>query len=113
MTNILFCHPIFSSYFVLSCEKKVIIMSLLSIKPYRFYQKKGCYAYACVCTHESKHFLERSLFAFCGVYDCMLFCQHFLVALYACMRMCVCVRVGVCMRVCVCVGCGGGVCGIV
>ena len=54
------------------------------------------------CTHESKHFLERSLFAFCPGCDCMLFCQHFQVVLYACMRMCVCVRVGACVGVCVC-----------
>lgn len=55
-----------------------------------------------VCTHESKHFLERSLFAFCSGYDCMLFCQLFSgcpVCVYAYVCMCACRCVCRCMCV--------------
>jgi len=54
------------------------------------------------CTHESKHFFDRSLFVFCCGVCLDVFCQHFQVVLYACVCVCVCVRVGVCacMRVC-------------
>ena len=67
-------------------------------------KKKGV-SYACVHTHERTNKSGRSLFVFCGMYDCMLFVKFFLV--------CVCVYAYVCMyacmRMCACGVCGGGV----
>ena len=109
LTNILFCHPIFSYYFILSCEKKVIVLSLLSIKPYRFYQKKGCF------TRVRVHARERTLFGaftFCFLFCVWLYaflstfpgcpvCVYAYVCMYACMRVCRCMCVwGVVVVVC-------------
>ena len=75
--------------------QKSCILSSLCVKPYRKDPKKRCVVRACARTRENEQ-TERSFFVFCGVYDCMLFCQvlfvcvcvYAYVCMYACMRMC-------------------------